>query len=260
MQPSAFGGFGTHVPGRTIQSVVSRLHLQIEICTNGYGKTTSTIPLIIFVFGEFRSPVLEGVFSHLLHAIAMSRDWAFSNSRLEVWLPAFQLPMFAKRDTAERRFMRHTCLRNPCLLWNLSLHFLPEAWGSWGPQHPPPALHYGWIMPIPSLQLQNKAPVWCREAKWPPRFVIYNTVISRPVLPFCPFRVTVGWKWGCQHFSYPCSQNVMHCREEICSTCLSEESMPFVKSKPPLPTRSLRSLRAAASSTSSLWLYHACKR
>ena len=60
MQPAAFGGFGTHVPGTTIQSVVSRLHLQKETCTNGYGKTTSTIPLIIFVFGEFSSPVICG--------------------------------------------------------------------------------------------------------------------------------------------------------------------------------------------------------
>ena len=41
VQPSAFGGFGTHVPGTTIQSVVSRLHLQKETCTNGYGKTTT---------------------------------------------------------------------------------------------------------------------------------------------------------------------------------------------------------------------------
>ena len=48
--------------------------------------------------------------------------------------------------------------------------------------------------------------------------------------------------------------------KEICSTCLSQESMPFVKSKPPLPTRSLRSLRAAARSTSSVCLHHACKR
>ena len=46
--------------------------------------------------------------------------------------------------------------------------------------------------------------------------------------------------------------------KEICSTCLSKESTPFVKSKPPLPTRSLRSLRAAARSTSSaLCLHHA---
>ena len=57
MQPSAFKGFGTHAPGTTIQSVVSRLHLQRETCTNGHGKTISMIPFIIFVFGEFSSPV-----------------------------------------------------------------------------------------------------------------------------------------------------------------------------------------------------------
>ena len=56
VQPSAFGGFGTHAPGTTIQSVVSRLHLQRETCTKGSGKATSMIPLIIFVFGEFSSP------------------------------------------------------------------------------------------------------------------------------------------------------------------------------------------------------------
>ena len=50
---------------------------------------------------------------------------------------------------------------------------------------------------------------------------------------------------GLPAFQLPMLQNVMHCREEICSTCLSTESMPFVKSKPPLSTRSLRSLRAA---------------
>ena len=68
---------------------------------------------------------------------------------------------------------------------------------------------------------------------------------------------SVGWKWGCQPFSCPCSLNVMHCRKQICLTCLSKESIPFVKSKPPLPTRSLRSLRAAVCSTNSaLCLYH----
>ena len=30
----------------------------------------------------------------------------------------------------------------------------------------------------------------------------------------------VGWKWGCQPFSCRCSQNMTHCRKEICSTCL----------------------------------------
>ena len=61
-----------------------------------------------------------------------------------------------------------------------------------------------------------------------------------------------------QPFSCRCSQNVTHCRKRFCSTCLLQESMPFGKSKPPLPTRSLRSLRAAVRSTSSaLCLHHA---
>ena len=66
----------------------------------------------------------------------------------------------------------------------------------------------------------------------------------------------MGWKCCCQPFSCRCSQNVRHCRKEIRSTSLFKESMPFVKSKPPLRTRSLRSLRAAARSTSSAWCLH----
>ena len=129
-------------------------------------------------------------------------DWAFSNSRWEAWLPAFQVSIFAKCDTAERRFFRRSCLRNPCLLWNLSVHSLPEAWGcwerqfgsvasslsavhvrhtcllwnrsllslpetwgAWERQHTLPALHCACILPIPSLQLQKKARVSFREAK-----------------------------------------------------------------------------------------------
>ena len=60
------------------------------------------------------------------------------------------------------------------------------------------------------------------------------------------FLATVGRKRGCQPFSCPSSKNVRHCRKEICSTCLLQESMPFVKSKPPLPTRSLRFLQSCS--------------
>ena len=88
-----------------------------------------------------------------------------------------------------------------------------------------------------------------------------NALISSPMwLLQTRLLASVVWKRGCQPFTCPCSENVTHCRKEICSTYSSKESMPFVKSKPPLPTRSLRSLRAAARSTSSLWLHHACKR
>ena len=68
------------------------------------------------------------------------RDWAFSNSGLEVGLPAFQL------------FVGHVCFfRNPFppfILGIPSIHSLPEASGS--------SLHYGCIMPIPQLQLQKR--------------------------------------------------------------------------------------------------------
>ena len=109
-------------------------------------------------------------------------------------------------------------------------------------------------MPIPLLQLQRK-PVLCREAVglvtelWSPRFVTmqwlcYETAANQWTIVEIELLATVRWKWGCQPFSCPCSKNVIHFPKEICSTCLSKESMPFdpfVKSKPPLPTRSLSS-------------------
>ena len=49
------------------------------------------------------------------------------------------------RLSAEKRFMPHVCLRNPCFCGNLSLHSLPEAWGPWERQHTPPP-YYGCIM------------------------------------------------------------------------------------------------------------------
>ena len=96
-------------------------------------------------------------------------------------------------------------------------------------------------MPIPSLQLQEK-PVLCREAEglvtelWSPRFVTmqclcsqlcYVTAANQRTLVEIELLATVSWKWGCQPFSCRCSQNVTHCRKEICSTCLSKESIPM---------------------------------
>ena len=130
-------------------------------------------------------------------------------------------------------------------------------------------------MPIPSLQLQKK-PVSCREAEglvgelWSPRFVItqslpsqscYVTAANQWTIVEIELLATVGWKWGCQPFSCPRSQNMTHCRKEICWTFLFKESIttiPFWNSKHPLPTTRLRLLKAAVRSTSSaLWLYHA---
>ena len=60
--------------------------------------------------------------------------------------------------TGERRLVRHVCCRNPCLLWNLSLHSLPEAWGSWELQKTSPAPHYGCIMPAKDRVVVSK--IW----------------------------------------------------------------------------------------------------
>ena len=45
-------------------------------------------------------------------------------------------------------------------------------------------------------------------------------LLQRKLLAF------VGWKWGCQRFSWRRLQNVRHCRKEICSTCFFKESIP----------------------------------
>ena len=38
----------------------------------------------------------------------------------------------------------------------------------------------------------------------------------------------VGWKFGGQPFSCPHSQNVTHCRKQICSTCLRNPFLPLL--------------------------------
>ena len=87
---------------------------------------------------------------------------------------------------AKRRFVGDVCLRNPCLLWNLSLHSLPEAWGPWEPQYTPPVLHYACIMPIPSLQLQKKTCLMQRSTAFGHAVVVSkiccNTVIVLSVV------------------------------------------------------------------------------
>ena len=170
--------------------------------------------------------------------------------------------------TAHKRFVRHVCLSNPCLLillWNLS----PTPFQKLEAPESGSTLHQLCIMVASVASCLQKIELWY------PSFglqaidcdlgcLIYATAASQWRIVEIEFLAMVGWKWGCQPFSCPCSKNVIHCPKEICSTCLSKESMPFVKSKPPLPSRSLRSLRAVARSTSSaLWLHqldHACKR
>ena len=135
----------------------------------------------------------------------------------------------------------------------------------------------------PSLRCNpRKKPVSCQGRRgfghgvWSPTFVTiqwlwsqlcYMTAANQWAVGQIELLAKVGWKRNCQSFSCPCSLNVMHCRKEqeapekeICSTCLSQESIlaiPFGISKHPLSTRS-RFLRVTVRPTSStiLWLNH----
>ena len=120
------------------------------------------------------------------------RDSAFSLRELEAGLPAFQLPMFSKCDALPKgeRFVWHVCLRNPFPLFLLgipSIHSQPEA-GFWEPQYVPPGLHYGCIMPIPSLQLKIKTSLMQRSKGFGHGVVVSKIcyVIYRYIQWLCP--------------------------------------------------------------------------
>ena len=100
-------------------------------------------------------------------------------------------------------------------------------------------LNHGCILPIPSLQLQKK-PVKGREAEglvaelWSPRFATiqwlccqlsYVTDVNQRRIVEIEILATVSWTCGCQPFSCPCSQNVIHCRKEMCWSSLFKESI-----------------------------------
>ena len=169
--------------------------------------------------------------------------------------------------TAQRRFVRHVCLnclRNLFLLFLLgfsSIHSLqrqvPES-GS--------TLHQLCIMlaSCPSLRRSwRKKPVSWREAEglvtelWSPRSVTMHWLFSYVTAAIHVFSLC-GLEAELQPFSCPCSQIVTHCRKEICWTCLFKASIaaiPLGNAKHPLPTRSLRLLRAAVRSTKSALSY-----
>ena len=130
------------------------------------------------------------------------------------------------RRSAERRFVRHVCLRNPCLLWNLSLHSLPEAWGPWErQQHAPPA-HYGLRNACQKISKDRVVVSKMWTAGYWLRSRLYCIATPARLMKTCRdsafsyFEPPWVGSWAAQPFS---------------ATCLSEESMPFVKSKPPLP-------------------------
>ena len=201
-------------------------------------------------------------------------DWAFSNSELDVCLPAFQLLLeagAASLSAAHVCKMWHTAKRDLRDMFVSEIHsrqsfleFQASTPYSYQKLELPQSgnLHQPCIMvaSCPSLRCScRKKSVICREAEglvelWSPRFVTiqwlccqlcYVTAANQRTIVEIEFLATVSWTCVCQPCSCRCSQNVMHCRKEMCWTCLFKESMPFVKSKPPLPPRSLSFLRAS---------------
>ena len=138
--------------------------------------------------------------------------------------------------TAEKRFVRHVCLRHPFRPFHFgipSIQSLPEA-GSWDRQYAPPVLHYACIMPIPSLHLQKNEPVPCREAKR----LVKQLMNSCRDWAFSNSGLEVG---------LPAFQLPVFAKYDALPKgdlldmffkmlTVYKESMPFVKSKSPLPT------------------------
>ena len=131
--------------------------------------------------------------------------------------------------TAERRFVRHVCLRMskesiPAIpFWNTKHQLLTRVLRFLGAQHAPPALHYACIVPIPSLLLKKKTGLMQRSR----RFVTYNAVIVSKIwitgywlhsqlwhvtaankwtIVKIELLATVTWMRGGQPVSCPCSQ------------------------------------------------------
>ena len=140
--------------------------------------------------------------------------------------------------TAEKRYVPHVCLRNPFPLFLVgipSIHSLPETWASW---EPPTFRHLcikSWLHHgHPFVAAAEKT---CLVQRSRPRFVTIQCLCSQLcyvnagnqwTIVEIEILATVSWTCGCQPFSCRCSQNVMHCRKEICSTCLFKESIPTI--------------------------------
>ena len=82
----------------------------------------------------------------------------------------------------------------------------------------------------PFVAFSGKRPVSCRDVEglvtelWPPRCVTmqwlcsqlcYVTAANQWTIVEIELLATVGWKWGCQPFSYRCSLNVTQCQRRF---------------------------------------------
>ena len=119
----------------------------------------------------------------------------------------FSCPCSQHVTHCPKRFVRHVCLRNlfrPFRLRFPSIHSLPEA-RSWERQSAPPDLqYYVWVMPIPSLQLQNKI---CHAEK--------QSVWSRSCGLQDLLQVTTQcfWQNHCQDWAFSNSLSADHVRK-----------------------------------------------
>ena len=68
----------------------------------------------------------------------------------------------------------------------------------------------------------------CVTIQWLCCQLFYVTAANQRTIVEIELLATVSWKWGCRPFSCRCSQNVTHCRKEICCTCLFKESIPAI--------------------------------
>ena len=110
--------------------------------------------------------------------------------------------------TAEKRFVRHVCLRNPChmskskpLSAYQKLEFPRAAVRS-------PALHYVMVASCPSHCCSCRKNETVRKSLcYAEKQRVWSLIYGLQDLLQCS-----DWKWGCQPFSCPCSQNVTQCQ------------------------------------------------
>ena len=97
------------IPSLQLQKTVEKASLMQRSRGFGHGVVVSKICYNAVI-------VLSVVLCDCCKPMNSCWDWAFSNSGLEVGLPALQLPMLQNVTQCQTRFGRHVCLRNQCLL------------------------------------------------------------------------------------------------------------------------------------------------
>ena len=153
--------------------------------------------------------------------------------------------------SAERRFVRHVCLRNP-----LPLFFVAKTFNSWRHQK----VGEGGLLSCESSSNIARVDVWVVNQWW--IRIIFRRTFSVPKI--CPrsFQVThtharhsevsiscgilqkatkqwkiveidllatLGWKWGCHPVSCPCWQNVTQCQTRFFRhVCFRNPFLPFL--------------------------------